>query len=984
MKKSEPIRILYMEDDPGLARLVQKHLERAGYVVDLAYDGQQGLAMFESASYDVVAVDQSMPVQEGLQVVRALAERGPLPPTIMVTGRGSERIAVEAMKLGVSDYIVKDVEGGFLKLLPSIIDRALHRQHLAQERERALEALRRSETRYRSLFDRVPVGLYRSQPDGKMLDVNPALIDMLGYPDRETILSANAVEIYVNPEDRQRWQAIIAREGVVRDFEAQLRRYDGAVIWVHHTTRAIKDQTGGLLYYEGSVTDITERKQTELALVAQKQLYQNLTTVARVTAERPTLEDTLRNTLDVSVSLTQADVGSLFLLNQAGQVRRSILARGVVEPEEEGEIVQRVMEEGLAGWVAQQRQPALIRDTDEDERWLWLLYEPYQAGSALVVPILSGEALLGLLTLMHADKGYFERQHLQLMQAAADQMALALRNAQMYEEQLRQADRQATLYEVLSSVGGHLDPADVAREAVAAIARLTQWPGVAILLADETGEHLSVQAIAGSASVTQGWQISADRGITGRAFRAGQSQYVPDVSADTDYVTVHDAGIRSELAVPLRRGGHVLGVLNLESDRLDAFSHQDVLMAESLADAIGLALDNARLYMAAQQEITERKRAETQLNLQAAALEAAANGIVITDRQGHILWANPAFTQLTGYTVQEAVGENPRLLKSGQHEESFYRQMWETIMAGEVWRGEIVNRRKDGSLYTEEMTVTPVHDVQGDITHFIAIKQDITLRKWAEQELLRAKEAAEAANRAKSTFLANMSHELRTPLNAVIGYADMLEEEFQDLGHTDLLPDLHKIRDAGNHLLDMISDILDLSKIEAGRMELDLERFDLSTLVQEVVAAVQPRVAKNANILTVDLPDDLGRMHADPSKVRQIVLNLLSNAAKFTAEGSISLSVTRYQEPNTDLDWVRFQVSDTGIGMSPAQVDMLFQPFTQADASITRKYGGTGLGLAISQLFCQMMGGAIDVDSRLDQGSTFTVRLPMQVPKEGE
>jgi len=238
---------------------------------------------------------------------------------------------------------------------------------------------------------------------------------------------------------------------------------------------------------------------------------------------------------------------------------------------------------------------------------------------------------------------------------------------------------------------------------------------------------------------------------------------------------------------------------------------------------------------------------------------------------------------------------------------------------------------------------------------------------------VRRKEAAEAASRAKSTFLANMSHELRTPLTAVIGYSELLQEEAEDLGYVDFIPDLEKIRMAGKHLLTLISDILDLSKIEAGKMELHLETFDVIELIRDVTTTIQPLVEKNRNTLEVHCAGALGLMHADRTKLRQILFNLLGNAAKFTEGGEISLVAAREGE------WIRISIVDTGIGMTAEQMWGLFETFTQADASTTRKYGGAGLGLAISQRFCQMMGGKIGVESEFGKGSTFTVRLPMDV-----
>jgi len=257
------------------------------------------------------------------------------------------------------------------------------------------------------------------------------------------------------------------------------------------------------------------------------------------------------------------------------------------------------------------------------------------------------------------------------------------------------------------------------------------------------------------------------------------------------------------------------------------------------------------------------------------------------------------------------------------------------------------------------------------------LRIEIAERKRAEIALQEALHKAEAASRAKSTFLANMSHELRTPLNAIIGYSEMLQEEARESGLEEIVPDTQKIYNAGKHLLTLINDILDLSKIEAGRMELYLEKFDLSNLIEEVVATLHPLVEKNHNQLQVSCSDNLGVMYADLTKVRQILFNLLSNALKFTEGGTVLLSATR--EPAGDSDWVYLQVSDTGIGMSAEQQQGLFQPFIQGDASTTRKYGGTGLGLAISRLFCQMMGGDITVESELDVGSTFTVHLNAKV-----
>ncbi|MGZ8218997.1 sensor histidine kinase [Methylomagnum sp.] len=269
-------------------------------------------------------------------------------------------------------------------------------------------------------------------------------------------------------------------------------------------------------------------------------------------------------------------------------------------------------------------------------------------------------------------------------------------------------------------------------------------------------------------------------------------------------------------------------------------------------------------------------------------------------------------------------------------------------------------------------------------TGTVAIRTDITELKHTEIELSKAMDAAhqaraaaEAASRAKSAFLANMSHELRTPMNAILGYSEMLLEDAQEAGQTEVVRDLEKIHSAGRHLLSLINEILDLSKIEAGKMELYLEDFDLLSALREVVNTIQPLVDRTGNTLIVEYPPHPPAMRTDLTKLRQGLYNLLGNAAKFTERGRIAFTVSA--ETVEDRDWVSFQVADTGIGMTQEQADKVFEAFTQADDSTTRKYGGTGLGLTITKKFCQMMGGDVSVGSEPGVGSTFTMRLPAQV-----
>ncbi|MCC6522680.1 MAG: response regulator [Polyangiaceae bacterium] len=375
-----------------------------------------------------------------------------------------------------------------------------------------------------------------------------------------------------------------------------------------------------------------------------------------------------------------------------------------------------------------------------------------------------------------------------------------------------------------------------------------------------------------------------------------------------------------------------------------------------------------------------------------AVLDAASQvAVIAADRDGTVHLFNTGAERLLGYRAREVVG---RMACHGFHLASELESR-ARVLAGELRRPvapeEVLlvcaeNGRaevrdwtlvcKDGRRVPVDHSVTPLRGPSGEVTGFLSVALDLTARKQAESEIREAMEATAAANRTKSAFLANMSHELRTPLNAIIGYSEMLMEEAEDEGHASFVADLKKIRSAGEHLLGLVNDILDISKIESGKIELYLEDVEVAELCAEVERMVQPLVEKNGNTLVVACTG-VGTMRADMLRVRQILFNLLSNALKFTERGSVRLDVT--VEPGERHDVVAFRVSDSGIGMSAEQIGRLFQPFAQADASTTRKFGGTGLGLAITKQFAELMGGRVETESELGRGTTFTVRLPRVV-----
>ncbi len=372
--------------------------------------------------------------------------------------------------------------------------------------------------------------------------------------------------------------------------------------------------------------------------------------------------------------------------------------------------------------------------------------------------------------------------------------------------------------------------------------------------------------------------------------------------------------------------------------------------------------------LASGEDITEHRKADNELRKLSQAVEQSPVSVLITDRYGRIEYVNQKFCERTHYQLEEVIGKNPRILKSGSLPHSFYKELWQTILDGDIWRGDFLNKTKEGVQYWERASISPMMDGNGNITNFIAIKEDITEQKKMEEELLQAKVEAELSNKAKGDFLANMSHEIRTPMNAVIGLTHLALQ-------TELLPKqqdyLEKITVSAQSLLGIIDDILDYSKFAAGKLTMENIQFNLWKVIEDANTILNCKAEEKGLELVLNVAKNVPmRLQGDPHRLKQILLNLLSNAVKFTNEGEVVLSVKLVKEKEQRVQ-LEFSVRDTGIGMTEEERGRLFNAFTQADSSTTRKYGGTGLGLVISKQLVEMMGGAMYVKSVSGQGSEF-------------
>jgi PAS domain S-box-containing protein len=689
----------------------------------------------------------------------------------------------------------------------------------------------------------------------------------------------------------------------------------------------------------GVVRDVTERKQAEQELRDQKELLENLVTVARATSEQPALLATLENVMRVGLNLTAANRGGLFMLGSTGEVNQTLSIRDEAPPLERRAIVERLIKDGLVGWVVRTRQTALVLDTAADDRWLALPSET-PTGSALAVPILSEQDLLGVLILTHAQPHHFTPDHVRVMEAAADQMALAVRNARLFEAQRRMAERQTTLYEVLRAVSGQLNPDAIAETAVAAIAHFAGWPHVALLLADNDSHRWVVRAISGTPSLPLGFSLP----IAPEMLHGGVLP--PLAQDDVGQDLASRAADVAHLVVPLWHGGSLSGILNIEGGDATPFDAEDLSLAQSLADAVALALDNARLY-----EYINDERSRLQ-----ASIRFNRDGIALLGMNQRILVINAPALRL--------------LDMPGEPEEWLNRPVGDLIhflrrtspavvkaMLGEMRR---IQRG-------DEVPGEGEYEVAARMVHWIDLPVLSNTQPIGRLIILRDVTEEHQLNTMREDLTSTMVHDLRNPATVVLGALDLMEAE--DL--TETQREIAAVaKQGGQRLINLINAILDVNRLESGQMPLEREPVRLDIIAAEVIELEQVLARDKHLTLDSTVRSDLPLVSADVDLLRRMLQNLIGNAIKFTpAGGHIALDA----QVDAAVQHIVVSIKDNGPGITPDLQARLFQKFVSGRV----RGRGSGLGLSFCRLAVEAHGGRIWVESTPGSGATFRFTLPL-------
>jgi PAS domain S-box-containing protein len=797
------------------------------------------------------------------------------------------------------------------------------------ERKQVEERLRQERNLLRTVIDNVPDQIFVRDTAGRIVLSNQSDARAMGTDDPETLVGKTDFDFYPqalavqfqsdNQEVLESGQAIVNREERSRDADGEPR-------WVLTTKVPLRDPQGQITGLVGIARDVTDRKQAEEFKQAFLEDMQALQELHLVLSEIDDPETLYIKMIELSQQRLRLDRVGLFLLDhtahalqgtygvdRAGQIRDERYYREAITPDH---------------WTVE------ILNTP-NHVILWENAPLYDNGRVVgtgwkaAAALWNGHDAVGYLVcdncLTHKPARPYEAELISLLGSTFGHLI----ERQQMETALRESEeRYRNVAESMTDVVWMLDVNTM---------RFTYVSPSVERLRGYTAEEVLTQSVEQTMTSESLAYIQTNLPMHIAAYLAGDEQAA-------------------------------IGVTEVEQYRKDGTTVWTEVVTVLQGDA-----QTGFKVLGVSRDITERKLADAQIRQLSRAVEASPTSIVITDTAGTIQYVNPKFTEVTGYTFQEALGNNPRILKTDLTPREVHQQLWRTLQAGREWHGEFCNRKKNGELYWEWASISPIVDASGKISHYVAVKEDITERKHAQEELALARDQALAASQYKTELMAKVSHELRTPLGAIMGYAEFLHKEM----FAPLTPQqkhfTSEILDSVNYLNGLVNDLLDEAQMERGKIQIQPALFNVRQMAGQLIVAVKPAAeAKGLKFSLSVAPELPVELCGDQKRIRQILTNLIGNAVKFTTAGSVEAQLQRL-----DAEHWSIEVSDTGAGMSPEVQAKIFEAFWQADGSPTRQHKGYGLGLSIVKQLTDLMGGQIGVQSEVNRGSTFRVVLPL-------
>lgn len=866
-------------------------------------------------------------------------------------------------------------------------------------RKIAAQSLRNSEEKYRSIFETIQDVFYQVDLHGNILEISPSVVNYTDYS-RDELIGTSVRDLYVNLNDRDNVIIALSSNGEVRDYELKIKTKKGIIKDTSVNAKIIYDKNGNPNHIVGLIRDISERKQKEVELRKSEENYRNIYNNAlegmfRTSIDGRTLQANHALALMMGFETPEEAITSVNELNH--QIW--------VDPFERNRYFTLLKEQGIVrGFECQCRR--------KDGSIFWVAF------NAKIIRGNDGKDLFvdgyvqDITERRKADQALreSEERHHTILRTAMDGFwitDMTGRFLEVNETYCRMIGY--TMQELLSMAISDIEGNESEHEVSSHIEQIISQ-GENIFETKhrrKDGSLLEVQISVQYQHFDEGRLITFVHDITNRKNAEKEQKKIQSLltnsqrlsnlgSWETELSTGNllwteemyrilgfplNLPINLDMAVTVfppdelkRFNEAITNALNGNPYNIDYTirRHNDG-QRRIIHDEGEISFDNAgkavRMF-GTTQDITERKESEKRLKLLSTSIEQSPVSVVITDKEGNIEYVNPRFSEVTGYSLAEALGKNPRILKSDNQEKEFYQNLWNTILSGNVWHGEFCNKKKNGEYYWERAAISPIVDKGGHISFFVAVKEDITEMKKILEDLIKAKERAEESDNLKTSFLNNISHEIRTPFNSILGFLSLLQ--FEDTTQSERDEYIDNINGSANRLMNTINDIVEIAQVQSGQMILTITTINIRSLISDLVSRFKPQAEFKGLVFDLkdELPSSLDLLQTDPVKLSTILNHLIGNAIKFTKSGSINLSVCATGA------YLEFCVRDTGVGITENKQQSIFKRFTQADNSNTRQFEGSGLGLSISEAYTEILHGKLWLESVEGIGSSFYLTIP--------